>query len=310
LSRPAMPPLPLLRGQEVIQEQPDLAALTERYVEQCVQFMRENRGRHFFLYFAHMHVHSPILAPKNFLDRSKNGRYGAGVEQIDWASGVILDELKRLGIDDDTLVVFTSDNGSCASGDGGSNAPLRGKKGTTWEGGQRVPCLMRWPKAIPSGVECSEIVTCMDFYETFAKLAQVEVPKDRKLDSVDISDLMFNRKAGNAPRDTFCYYFKNSLEAVRHGEWKLHVRKGDQKIKELYNLETDVGETRNLHQDNPEVVKRLETLLDQCRRDLGDSSEGITGANCRPSGRVDNPKPLTSYDPGHPYIDALYDCGK
>ena len=159
------PPLPLVRDEEVIQEQPDQRALTERYVEESVRFIRENRDRPFFLYFAHMYVHRPRYVPKHSLSESQNGAYGAAVEQIDWSAGVLFDELKRLGLDEDTLVIFTSDNGASITNmdKGGSNGPLRGGKGTTWEGGQRLPCIMRWPERIPAGAVCTEIATAMDF---------------------------------------------------------------------------------------------------------------------------------------------------
>ncbi len=139
------PPLPLMRDTEVIQAQPDQASLTERYDEDAVKFVGENKSRPFFLYFAHMHVHLPIYAPERFMKESKNGRYGAAVSCIDWAAGVLTAELEALGIGENTLVVFTSDNGFRNRNEGGSNAPLRGAKGTNREGGQRVPCIMHWP---------------------------------------------------------------------------------------------------------------------------------------------------------------------
>lgn len=301
------PPLPLVDGLEVIQEQPDLAALTERYTEQCVRFIRKNRDKPFFLYYAHMHVHLPIFAPQKFLDKSRNGRYGAGVEQIDWATGVIFSELKKLGLDENTLVVFTSDNGSRAKGGGGSNDPLRGTKGTTWEGGQRVPCIMHWPERIPAGTVRSEITSSMDFYATFAALAEVQVPEDRIIDSIDIRSLMFGDSVDKPPRNTMVYTRMNAIEAIRCGKWKLHVLKGEDKINELYDLENDIAESENLYEKHPEVVKELTEILDTYRQDIGDSAQEITGSNCRPVGKVSNPVPMTQYDPNHPYIDAMYD---
>ena len=139
------PPLPLIRDEDVIQEQPDLRALTERYAEEAVRFIRGNADadKPFFLYFAHMYVHLPLYAPENLVNASENGDYGACVAGIDWVAEVLFDELKRQGIDENTLVIFTSDNGSRLDNQGGSNGELRGRKGTTWEGGQRVPCMMR-----------------------------------------------------------------------------------------------------------------------------------------------------------------------
>ena len=300
------PPLPLLWDEEVIQGQPDQSALTERYVEKSVRFIRDNRENPFFLYFAHMYVHLPIYPPEYFLKRSNNGAYGGAVECVDWSVSVILHELKQLGLEENTLVIFTSDNG--ARGDrGGSNGPLRGRKGTTWEGGQRVPCIMQWKGKIPPGLVCNQITTSMDFMPTFSKIAGTDAPSDRIIDGKDFRPLMFGEKDAASPRDTFFYYFKNNIDAVRSGRWKLHIRKGDKEIRELYDLTADIGETNNLYDQHPEVVKELEEKIRQCREDIGDEAAGMEGANCRPIGRVNNPDTLTHYDPNHPYIMAMYD---
>lgn len=300
------PPLPLMNDEDVVQEQPDQASLTERYVERAVRFLRENRDRPFFLYLAHMYVHLPLYAPERFLRQSRNGTYGAAVECVDWAAGVLLHELRRLGLDENTLVVFTSDNGS--RGDhGGSNGPLRGRKGTTWEGGQRVPCIMRWPGTLPAGGTCGEVATSMDFLPTFAALADAKPPADRTIDGWDIRPLMFFEEGAKSPHDAFFYYFKDQVEAVRSGPWKLHVRKRDEEALELYDLDADIGETTNVADEHPEIVARLQEELQACRVDLGDEAMGMPGKNCRPVGRVENPETLTHYDPEHPYIIALYD---
>ena len=175
------PPLPLMLDEEPIQQQPDQAALTERYVDDCVRFMRANRERPFFLYFAQMYVHLPIYAPQRFLGESRNGPYGAAVASIDWSVGAILAELKALGVGREHAGDLTSDNGS--RGDhGGSNAPLRGAKTSTWEGGQRVPCIMRWPGRITPGQVTAEVATAMDFLPTFAGVAGASLP-DKKIDA-------------------------------------------------------------------------------------------------------------------------------
>jgi arylsulfatase A len=301
------PPLPLLRDTEIVQEQPDQAALTERYVAECVQFMRAHRDGPFFLYLAHMHVHLPIYTPDRFLRESHNGRYGAGVAAVDWAADVIMNELRDLGLADNTLLIFTSDNGSRCRGEGGSNGVLRGTKGTTWEGGQRVPCIMRWPAGIPPGTECRALATAMDFLPTFAALAGAATPTDRVIDGRDIRELMVSGGQAASPHESFFYYLCNRLEAVRAGRWKLHVRKGEQVLRALYDLDADPGETSNLHEAEPAVVQELEERLAACREDLGDECEGVTGANVRPIGRVENPNPLTTYDPSHPYLMACYD---
>ena len=176
------PPLPLLRDEEVIQAQPDQRGITERYVEECVRFIRDSKEQPFFLYLAHMHVHLPHYPPAHFVEESENGVYGAAVAAIDWAADVLFEELKNLDLDDNTLVIFTSDNGSRARDEGGSNAPLRSTKGTTWEGGQRVPCIMRWPGVIPTGAECNELSLSMDLHPTLAAIAGATLPADRTID--------------------------------------------------------------------------------------------------------------------------------
>lgn len=301
------PPLPLVRDTEVVQEQPDQAAITERYVEEAVKYIRAEKDGPFFLYLAHMHVHVPIYTPAHFERESENGIYGAAVAAIDWSVDVIMKELKRQGIDENTLVMFTSDNGSRARDEGGSNAPLRGMKGTTWEGGQRVPLIMRWPERIEAGQVCSEMATSMDMLPTLAVIAGATVPSDRIIDGHDIAPLVFGNNDASTPYEAFFYYKQNSLEAVRSGRWKLHVRKADEEIQELYDLDADVGETANLFDQHPEVVSELMSMIDACRQDIGDEATGTVGENVRPIGRVDNPKPLTQYDPDHPYIMAMYD---
>jgi len=305
------PPLPLLLDEEVIQEQPDQASVTERYVEESVRFIRANQHEPFFLYFAHMYVHLPIYPPDRFMQESENGRYGAAVQAIDWSVGVLLDELNQLGLDDNTVVIFTSDNGSRARGEGGSNQPLRGTKGTTWEGGQRVPCLMRWPSQIPPGSVSNQLVSAIDLCPTLVKLAGGEIPSDHIIDGKDISLLMRNEEGAVTPRETFFYYRLHNLMAIRSGKWKLHThtvgQAGIEVCNELYDLIADIGETTNLYDQYPDVVADLQAKMDICRQDLGDDLAGVKGENVRPIGRVDSPDTLTHYDPDHPYIIAMYD---
>jgi len=295
------PPLPLLSDEEVVREQPDQASLTERYVEESVKFMRANQDKPFFLYFAHMHVHLPLIVAQPFVEQSDNGPYGAAVEAVDWSMAALLAELKRLGLDKDTLVIFTSDNGSRAR-DGASNDPLRGHKGTTWEGGQRVPCIAWWPGRVPAGGECGEIMTSLDFLPTFARLAGGEPPRDRIIDGKDIRPMLFGEDGAKSEYEAIYYYRCEELQAIRSGDWKLHLLSG-----ELYNLAEDIGEQNDAAADHPDVAARLEDLAQKCREDLGDSAQGVKGANCRPVGWVDDPKPLTEYDPDHPYIVNMYD---
>lgn len=300
------PPLPLMDGNEVVEQQPDQASLTSRYVERCIRFIRDNRDGPFFLYFAQMHTHLPLYAPEEFYKHSENGDYGACVAEVDWSVRRILFELKELGIERDTLVIFTSDNGSRAD-HGASNAPLRGSKAGTYEGGQRVPCLLYQPGTIPAGSRYSGILSNLDFYAGLAALAGVPLPKDRILDSVDCSELLRGETELKNPRETFFYYWKDQLEAVRHQNWKLHVSKAGEEVLELYDLAEDVGETQNVCSKHPDVVRKLESLLEKQRKDTGDGRLKIVGSGVRPIGKTEHPKRLTQYDPEHPYIVALYD---
>ena len=300
---PQSPPLPLLRDEEVIEEQPDQACLIERYVEESVRFMRANRGRPFFLYLAHMQVHLPIYAPERFHKQSRNGRYGAAVESVDWSVDVLLWELAQLGLREKTLVVFTSDNGSRGK-DGGSNGALRGHKGTPWEGGFRVPCLMYWPGTLAPGRVCRAPLASIDFLPTFASLAGVAWQADR-IDGCDASALIRGETDAELSRRAFFYYAGDQLCAVRAGRWKLHVWR--ETGPELFDLETDPGETRNEYAKHPGLVRDMEKLLAECREDLGDNSRGIPGQGRRPIGRVAQARPLTEFHPDRPYYMAEYD---
>jgi arylsulfatase A-like enzyme len=307
-----------MRNDEVIQEQPDQAALTERYVDECLQFIREHKDEPFFLYFAQMYVHLPIYAPSPYVKKSQNGRYGAAVEHLDWTLGVLLAELKRLSLDENTLVIFTSDNGSRASKDGegagaGSNAPLRGTKGTCWEGGQRVPMIARWPGKIPSGTTCAAMASAMDFLPTFIGLAGSDLQPDteKQIDGKDILPLMTGQSE-KSPYDAFFYYSVGNLHAVRSGNWKLHLcRKEGREHKriplELYDLERDINEQENLADRQPEVVETLLGRAQGARDSLGDRIQGIEGSERRPKGRYAEHQPLTRFDPAYPYFAAEYD---
>jgi len=302
------PPLPLMRNNDVVDAQFDQSTLTEMYVNESVSFIRDNRDQPFFLYLAHMYVHLPIYVQQRFLDASRNGRYGAAVGCIDWATDVILGELQTLGLDHDTLVVFTSDNGALGAsrGGAGSNDPLRDSKGTTWEGGQRVPCIMRWPGRIPQGAEISEVATALDFYPTFAGLGGADLPTDRVIDGRDLSAAIL--KGESLADRPFVYQWAGAIEALRLGRWKLHVGKHGQALdNELYDLVADPGETTDVSAANPDVVATLLDEIDVARHDLGDARTGVVGRGTRPVGRVGNPQLLTEFDPDHPYFMAEYD---
>ena len=302
------PPLPLLRDKEVIQEQPDQRSIAERYTEDAVKFIRENNNSPFFLYLAHMQVHLPLYAAEKFVKESKNGDYGACVASIDWSTKVIFDELKELGIDENTIVIFTSDNGSRLQNQGGSNGNLRGGKGQTWDGGQRVPCIIRWPGKINKGEETDSLATTMDFLPSITKLIGAELPR-KKIDGVEMSDLLFAND-NTSKRDSFVYYNEDELEAIRYKNWKLHFKKEGKIIDELYDLDNDIGEESNLFDNNKEIVKELSNLADEYRKNLGDKSLNIVGKEVRPASEIENPKPLTEFDENHPYMYAEYDKGE
>jgi arylsulfatase A len=313
VSHPERPPLPLMRNAEVIQQQPDQRGLTERYVDDAVQFLRRKRDNPFFLYFAHMYVHVPLFVPQRFLAGSRNGAYGGAVACIDWTLAVLDAELSRLGLRDDTLVIFTSDNGSRAGDEGGSNAPLRGTKAETWEGGIRVPCLMRWPGRITPGTTCTGIASAIDVYATLAELAGAPLPADRTIDSISLAPTLLQGRP--SPREVFAYYRGPHLEAVRKADWKLQLWKfgwpeadmGVRRQSMLHNLREDIGETSDRYGEQPAVVAELEALAEGFRKALGDRRLKRVGNEVRPAGECRNPRPLTTYDPGHPYMIACYD---
>jgi arylsulfatase A len=258
--------VPLMRGNEVIEYPADQGTLTKRYTEEAVKFIREHRAGPFFVYLPHSMVHGPLAASDDFRGKSERGLLGDAIEEVDWSVGQIMATLKELELDDNTLVIFTSDNGAAA----GSSGPFRGKKGTNYEGGVREPCIMRWAGKIPAGSECHEIAGNIDLLPTLASLAGAPVVDNRvagrPIDGCDISSLLFDPKAGPV-RDTHLYYRDMKLQAIRQGNWKLFPTSppmGNKKppadaepTPELYNLADDPYETKNVAADHPEIVARL-----------------------------------------------------
>lgn len=303
-------PLPLLDGEEVIQQQPAMEALTERYTSEAVRLLHEHRDHPFFLYLAHLHPHLPHITPHSFQQRSGNGAYGAAVEYIDWSTDVLLRELEELGLAENTIVIFTSDNGSRVSGEGGSNDPLRGTKRTNFEGGVRVPCLVRWPGHIPAASTSAEVTSAMDLLPTLAGLAGAELATDRVRDGHDISELWREPEFTRSPHLVLPYYWRNELEAVRKGRWKLHVLRHEPptgEVLELYDLVSDPGEATDLAAEQPQVVADLMAEVEQVRLRSGDAHTGHPGRAQRAVGVVADPRPLADYDPQHPYLVAMYD---
>ena len=254
----------LLRDEKVIEHPTDQATLTERYTAEAVKFIKANRNRPFFLYLPHTFPHEPLHVSERFKGKSKGGLYGDVVECIDWSCGEILAAIQQAGIDEQTLVIFTSDNGPA----GHPAPPLRGGKGSTWEGGMRVPFIARWPGKVPAGAACAEQASVMDILPTFAALAGARLPTDRAIDGKDIWPLVSGRSGARSPHEAFFYYSAyGDLSAVRSGQWKLHIKapasRASTREKEaaplpaLYDLSVDVGEQTNVAADHPDVVERL-----------------------------------------------------
>ena len=282
------PPLPWLRNEKVVKRvlADDQTTLVARYTEEAVKFIKANKDRPFFFYFAHSAVHFPIYPGKAFQGRSRNGIYGDWVEEVDWSVGQVLDTLRELKLDHNTIVLFTSDNGGTRRA---VNAPLRGFKGSTWEGGMREPTIAWWPGKIPAGSATDAITGMIDVLPTLVKLAGGNVTEDhKKIDGGDIWPLLAGQPGAKSPHDVFYYFSGLQLQAVRSGSWKLHLAKN-----ELYDLAADIGESTSVAADHPDIVKRLRGLADAMKDDLG--LDGI-GPGCRPLGKVADPQPIINLD--------------
>ena len=280
------PPIPLLENERVLARigPEEQQSITARYTEAAVKFLRAEREGPFFLYLPHTAVHFPLYPGKAFQGKSGQGLYGDWIAEVDWSVGQVLDTLRELQLDRRTLVLFTSDNGGTNRA---VNRPLRGNKGSTWEGGVRVPTIVWWPGRIPAGAASDEIMGMLDILPTFVGLAGGTLPADRKLDGANLWPLWAGEPGAEAPRDVFYYFRGLTLEAVRQGRWKLHLAQG-----ELYDLVADVGETTNRAESEPETVARLRALAEAMDQDLGQKE---VGPGCRPLGRVAKPRPLIDH---------------
>jgi len=299
-ANPDWPHLPLMRDEEVIEAPVDLRSITKRYTHESIQFITRNKDNPFFLYLPHANPGS-VKVPEvsdEFRGRSANGRYGDSIEEIDWSTGQILSTLKRLGIDERTIVIFTSDNGA-VNGHGGSNAPFAGWGYGTMEGGMRMPFIARWPGIVPAGKTCDELCAAMDILPTFAGLAGTKPPGDRIIDGKDIWPLLTCKEDAESPHEAFYYYQIEQLQAVRSGKWKLHLpldakythgrRDTGSSPLMLFDLSKDMTESVDVSAQQPEVVKRLLNLAEKAREDIGDM--GNAGSGQRPAGFVQNPEP-------------------
>ena len=295
------PPLPLVQDTKVIEAPADQATLTKRYTREAIQFIERNKSKPFFLYLPHTFPHLPLFASKEFHGKSANGRYGDSVEEIDWSTGKILDALKQHGLDKNTLVIFTSDNGSNGR-NGGSNAPLSGSKGGTMEGGMRVPMIARWPGRIPAGGICNELSSTMDFLPTFAALSGGLLSAN-KIDGHNITPLLTGTKGAVSPYEVFYYYRRRQLQAVRWGDWKWHLplantfpnwttanQKGRGRSGKLVNLKTDLAEKVDVTVANPKVMVKMRELVAQAEATLG--NEDRQGKEQRPATTLKSSKPM------------------
>lgn len=282
------PPLPLMRNDAVIELEPDQATLTRRYTAEAVEFIKRNRQRPFFLYLPHTFPHSPWFASDAFRGRSKRGLYGDMIEEIDWSVGQIMDALQAEGIDDRTMVLFTSDNGPSphrhSTDPPGSAEPLRGAKFSIYEGGRRVPCLVRWPHVVPAGVVCDKVATAMDVMPTLASAAGIFPDADRPIDGYDLGRVLRNRTNAHSPYQVLGYYQGRRLTGVRKGPWKLLLPAGKKRAQvELYNLDQDVGETRNVAEQEADRVSDLKASLERLKAQV----------KYTPDDALRSPEPLT-----------------
>jgi arylsulfatase len=323
---PGLPPLPFYRGDKILEKDPDQAKFTRRFTDLAVEFIAQHQHEPFFLYVPHVMPHVPIFASEAFRGKSSVGLYGDVIEELDAGIGGVLAALKRYNLEKKTLVIFLSDNGPFLSygTHAGSAGPLREGKLTTFEGGVRVPCVMRWPGKIPSQRVCHEPLMTIDLLPTLCRLTGAPLPR-QTIDGKDIAPVLFGEKDARTPHDAYFFYAGDELHAIRSGKWKLHLpheyltvngptradgkpaNHGQQKPEamtssglrgiasrhgykvakielSLYDLETDIGETTNLAAKHPEVVQRLLALAEAARSELGDSLTKTSGRGVRPCG--------------------------
>jgi len=296
----------IIRNTKMIEKNADMSLLTKRFTDEAIGFIKRSKDKPFFVYLAHPMPHVRLERTDQFKGKSAGGIYGDVIEEIDWNVGRILDTLKAEGLDDNTYVIYTTDNGPWylgrsaghlkrigkdAEAHGGSAAPLRGAKTSTWEGGLRVPCVVRAPGKVPAGTVCTELACTMDMLPTIANLAGGRVPDDRIIDGNDITDLIHGVDGAKSQKKAFYYYQQTRLLAVRAGRWKLHLPgprkwlnyyKAEDAIEVsaplLYDLEADIGEKKNIADQHPEVVAKLKKLVEKARSDIGDYNRVGLGA--------------------------------
>jgi len=323
-----LPALPLYEGEKVIETDPDQNLFTRRITERAVSFIEKNRERPFFLYVPHIMPHIPVHASDAFRGKSERGLYGDAIEELDGSVGEILSALRRNGLDGRTLVIFFSDNGPNLSygTHAGRAEPFREGKLTSWDGGMRSPCIVRWPGRTPAGTVCAEPVMSIDLLPTVAGLLGA-APPSRPIDGLDLLPILEGRPGARSPHEALFFYAGEELQAVRSGDWKLHFAheyltpagpprsdgkpanfenmkpasmeesgirgiasrhgyKVEQAAPALYDLRSDPGEARDVSAAHPDVVRRLQSFAEKARADLGDALTGRKGAGVRPPGRL------------------------
>jgi arylsulfatase len=308
--RGRFPPLPLIEGNKTIRyirTMRDQSMLTTWYTQKAVDFINKHKNQPFFLYLAHSMVHVPIAVSDKFKGKSKQGLFGDVMMEIDWSVGQVMKTLQQDGMEKNTLVIFTADNGPWLifGNHAGSAGGLREGKGTTWDGGQKEPAVMQWPGVIPAGTVCNKLAANIDILPTLAAITGAPLPV-HKIDGVNILSLLKGEKEAD-PRDHLYYYYsKNNLEAVREGPWKLVLpHRYQSSVGELpgkdgwpgkmhrdstglalYDLRRDPGERYDVKEQNPDVVKNIQQLVEQAREDLGDDLTNRPGKNRRQPGKL------------------------
>ena len=308
-----IPVVPLLRDEKIVELMDGDAQtrLVEIYTKEAVDFIGRNKDKPFYLYFAHNAVHTPIHPGAAFAGKSQNGRFGDWVEEVDWSVGQVLEALRSQGLDKDTLVVFTSDNGPwlVKGTDGGSAGPLRGGKGSTWEGGVREPTIAWWPGRVPAGSVNDAVAGTIDLLPTFVSLAGGTVPASPVIDGRDITSILLGQSKDSA-REAHYYFAAYDLQAVRQGRWKLAIapqsegmnaKKGPKLAAglRLYDLDAEIGEQTDVAAQHPEIVAKLKALADKMAAEIG----GKEPTARRPAGEVKGAKtlyPTLDYIPNEP----------
>ncbi len=303
------PPLPLIRNnetQEIIKSLDDQALLTQKYTNFAVNFINKNRKKPFFLYLPHSMPHVPIAASAKFKGKSKQGLYGDMLMEVDWSVGEVMKTLKVNGLDQNTIVIFTSDNGPWLNfgNHAGSSGGFREGKGTVFEGGHRVPCLVRWPGITPKGSICNKLTSTIDIFPTIAAICGAKLP-DNQIDGINMLPILQNKKEVKGRKYFYYFYNKNSLKAVRRDDWKLVLPHGSRSYEKflpgndgfpgktdennpillaLYDLRRDPGERYDVQSLYLEIVAELQKVAEIAREDLGDDLTGRIGKNVREIG--------------------------